>query len=208
MRSAGRSGRRGRTRTRRRSVASHASSTPGCADEREVHALGLDPQAELHPEARARSRASGRRPFGKRAGSAVHDAEAGIEVERAGRAGARVPAGVEHEQLDAERRGAIHFRAHRRFVDLGAVGEPGVVGDQRQRLARPPRRPSRTYDAQSAAVACGSAAGHDAEHDVRSVDAALESSSSSAPRPTVIVTARAGARSSVSDHAPDHISAA
>ena len=144
---------------------------PGFADQREVHALGFDPQAEPQPEAVR---------VGAERGEAVREArriggpvaEPRVEIERAGRAGARVPACIDHEQLDAERRRPFHLGAHRRLVDLRAVGEPGVVGDQRRDGTSIPNAVEHVRSQRRRA--CSGAAGSDAEHHVRAVDVALD----------------------------------
>ena len=68
---------------------------------------------------------------GKAVGVGGPRAEARVEVEIAVGAGAEVPPGIHDEQLDADRRGAVHFGDHQVFGNPGAVREPRVVGDER-----------------------------------------------------------------------------
>ena len=129
-------------RVERRAVVAAACGQPrllsetGLADGGERHALGLDPQAELHADA-VRVVGEARQPRRKAVRIGGPRSETRVEVEVAGLPGAEIPAGVHHEQLDAERRRAIDFGDHRVLVDPGAVDEPGVVGDERlERRAR------------------------------------------------------------------------
>ena len=106
----------------------------GRSDVGQVDAFGLDPEAEVHPQAVG---VVGQRleAGGEAIGIRFPGAEAGIEVEGVGRACAGVPAGVEHEELDPHGCGTVHLVAHRRVVDLGAVREPRVVRHERRQRA-------------------------------------------------------------------------
>ena len=151
------------------SVASHDSSTPGAPTSERLTRSGSTQRPNFMPEA-VRVVAERRQAVRKARRIGGPAAEAGVEVERAGGAGARVPAGVDDEQLDAERGRAVHLRAHRRLVDLGAVREPGVVGDERH--DRTPVAQAVEHVRAQRRRALREAARRDAEHHVRTVDRA------------------------------------
>ena len=201
----GRSARSDPSRTGRLRVASHDSSTPGAPTQREVDALGLDPQAELHARGCARTRAAARGRRGTAPDPRVQSPRPASKSNGpAAPAPGYQPASID-EQLDAERRGAIHLRAHRRLVDLGAVGEPGVVGDERRRTAgRRGRRRARTRAAPPC-LARGRRARRRRARAARRPRSAIVVVIGA--RPTV-TTVPALVLSNPADHAPDHISAA
>ena len=98
-------------------------------DPRQRHALRFDPDAELQPEAVRVVREAG--DARRKAEHVLRPcAETRLEVVVVVRAGAHIPAGVEDHELHAERRRAVDFRDHLLFVDLRAIREPGVVGDE------------------------------------------------------------------------------
>ena len=140
---------------------------PRLVHRRQRHALRLDPQPELQAGA-VRVVGEARQPGGEASRIDGPRSEAGVEVEVAGLAGAEVPAGVHHEQLDAEGGSAIDLGHHRMFVDAGAVDEPGVVGDER--LERAAAADPLQHELAQRAGLVGRRLGGDAEEGVRQLE--------------------------------------
>ena len=186
-------------------MASHAScARPGLADGGERHALGLDPQPELHADA-VRVVGEARQAGGKTLRVDGPRAEPGVEIEVAGLAGADVPAGVHDEQLDAERRGAIDLGDHRVLVDARAVDEPGVVGDER--LERPTVTDALQHElAQRAGLVGRSPSRRRRRTCAGSSNGLDEVTLVPTPGNETPTRSRSSARSSEARQAPDHIS--